>query len=227
VNTIIIVIFSVVGGGFLFILIYLFFIHDPTGERKKRRAAALDKSAVFLRLSTCFVATEKSLQTGLQQLAENADTSTPEGQWEVLRTALSLMTPSVDGATRVRFEVKDELSQAQSLSELEAAGIDLRSRFDEETIRTDEKGVRTQEATDEDEEVAEFVVVSLVITFRGPRPQTTEVTNAFDLLGLLEDLLMLDMNRLLGIEIVWDPVSPDEELTTRDLDEKYPDRVPM
>jgi uncharacterized membrane protein len=149
----------------------------------------------------------------------------------VVRQACTLMEQSKDAAVRCFFEQKSRLAENAVGMLLDQAGIDLRARYDEETIRADtEGGVRKKAATEEDADVSEFVVVSIAVAYRPPALAQTAVTDAAGLAAVLAGIKAigdLEAGRVIGMEVVWDPVSPDEELTSYELDRHYPELVPV
>lgn len=178
------------------------------------------------RLSVAFLATESRLQEDLAALAESGRAGTPDGDAFIVREVTVLMVRSRDAMARFAFKQDFGLSESRARSRLEEHGSDLRSRFEEEEIRADEGGVRKRVGDREDSEVAEFIVVSVVVAFRGPA-LANEPKDAESLVALLREIGGLGPDRLLGMEVVWDPVSPDEELTSAGMDRSYPDLLPL
>jgi uncharacterized membrane protein len=193
----------------------------PSAERDD------DGSAAVARLSVAFLATEKGLQTDLEALARSGRAGTAEGDAAVVREVCVLMNRSKDAMARVHFAQETGLSDANARARLEDIGMDLRSRYDEETVRSDEGGVRQKAATQEDGEVAEFVVVSVAVAYRAPAIGGGEITGGPALVDRIRQVGAIGPDRLLGMEVVWDPVSPDEELTSKGMDEHYPELLPL
>lgn len=218
------------GGTFIGILVVgmLIFIGVKTYRAYKRLkgggAAALPDGvgATVARLSVGFYATEQALQRGLNALARTGKGGTPAGDAYLLREATVLMIRAQEAAARVYFEQHPGLADAAASSKLEALGMDLRGRFEHESVRADEGGLRELPNTlGTSEPVAEFVVVSLAAAFTGGSFQTARVTGADSLIAVLREFGALGADRLLGMEVAWDPVSPEESLTSEEMDLHY------
>jgi uncharacterized membrane protein len=195
---------------------------DPIGAGP----GADEGTAAVLRVSLAFLGTEKALQRDLEALARSGRAGTEQGDALLVREACLLMTRSADAMTRVFFEQQRGLSSEAARARLEEVGMDLRSRYEEESVRSDEGGVRERAAAKQDD-VSEVVVVSVVVAYRPPVLAETQLVGSAPVVALLRQIGGLGGERLLGMEISWDPVSPEEALTTKDLDRVYPELLPL
>jgi len=178
------------------------------------------------RLSVAFLASEAQLQRDLQALAESGRAGTAEGDAFIIRETSVLMTRSRDAMVRFAWKQDTPVSDTRARALLEEHGNDLRSRFDEEEVRSDEGGVRRRTGDREDKDVAEFIVVSMVVAFRTPAVKT-EPKDAETAVAAIREIGGIGPDRLLGMEVIWDPVSPDEELTAAGMDRSYADLLPL
>lgn len=181
----------------------------------------------FSRVSVCFLATESALQEDLVKLAESGKAGTKVGDAWIIREVATLMARSQDAINRFYFEQVPGLSDSAAASKLEEVGMDLRSRYDEEEIRGDEGGTRRKVGDKDDDEVSEYIVVSMAVAFNPPTLQRTQVTDVLALVSLLREMGSIGSERLLGMEVAWDPVSADEKLTSAELDRHYPELLPI
>ena len=184
-------------------------------------------AAQVARVTVGFLATEKKLQNDLDELARSGKAGTAAGDAFVVREVAVLMARSQDAMSRVFYEQAGPLGDSVARSKLEEIAMDLRSRFDEETVRADEGGVRAKAAGKASSEVSEFVVVSLVIAYTGPALPKGPVSDSVALVALLRQMGSMGPDRLLGMEVVWDPESPDEALTSQELDLHYSELMPL
>ena len=184
-------------------------------------------AAQVARVTVGFLATEKKLQNDLDELARSGKAGTAAGDAFVVREVAVLMARSQDAMNRVYYEQAGPLGDSVARSKLEEIAMDLRSRFDEETVRADEGGVRAKAAGKASTEVSEFVVVSLVIAYTGPALPKGPVSDSVALVALLRQMGSMGPDRLLGMEVVWDPESPDEALTSQELDLHYSELMPL
>ena len=188
-----------------------------------------EELAVFARVSVAFYASERYIQEGLLRLAESGQGGTPEGDAYLLREACLLLARGQDAITRYFFEQVSGVGIDKARSLLEDAGIQLRSRFDRERIRSDAKGVyeSQEEAEDDLTRVSEYLVVSVAVAFRPPILLNREVKDSSDLVKLIREIGSLGPERLLGLEVVWDPATPEDTLSEEDLDRDYPELLPI
>jgi len=178
------------------------------------------------RLSVAFMATESQLQRDLNALAESGKAGTPEGDAFIVREVCVMMARSQNAMVRYAWQQDVGISESRARSLLEQYGSDLRSRFEDEEVRADEGGVRHKVGDRDDSQVGEFVVVSVVVAFRTPAisvtPKDVEST-----VQAIRQIGAIGPERLLGMEVVWDPVSPEETLTSKDMDRSYSDLMPI
>jgi uncharacterized membrane protein len=184
-------------------------------------------TCAYARVSVCFLATESALQEDLVKLAESGKAGTKVGDAWIIREVSTLIARSQDAVNRFYFEQVPGLSDAAAASKLEEIGMDLRSRYDEEEIRGDEGGTRKKEGDKDEDEVAEYIVVSMAVAFNAPTLQRTQVTDVLALVSLVREIGSIGSERLLGMEVTWDPVSADEKLTSAELDRHYPELLPV
>lgn len=185
-----------------------------------------DGMGIVTRLSVAFYATESHLQHDLEALAKTSRVGTPEGDALVVREACVIMNRSRDAMTRYHFEQHVGLSRTAARAKLDEIGNDLRARYEEETIRSDEGGLREKAQTVEDE-VAEFIVVSIVVAYLPPAISSGPINHVPDLVERIKQIGAIGPDRLLGMEVIWDPVSPDESLSSAGMDASYPELLPL
>lgn len=198
------------------------------GSRGMLGPGEMEGTVSVARLSIAFFATEKKIQAGLNALAESGQAGTQQGDSYILREACIILARSKDAISKFYFEQHSGLSKTSARSKLEEIGQDLRSRYEEEGIRADEAGVRKAKGIGKEEEmeVAEYIVVSIAVAFNPPILQKTQITDVVKLVELIREMGNIG-DRLLGLEVVWDPVDEGEVLSSEDLDLQYPELQPI
>lgn len=188
-----------------------------------------ERLAVFARLSVAYLATEKQLQKALMELAGSGKVGTPEGEAYLLRETCLAMVRGKDAISRFFFDQKLGIGETRARSLLDDASMELRSKFDRERIRADSRGTRRDagQAVDDLTKVAEFLVVSLAVAYRPPALVQRDVLDVDGLAELIKEIGSLGPERLLGMEVVWDPATPQEVLTEEELDRDYPELLPV
>jgi uncharacterized membrane protein len=183
-------------------------------------------------IKTALLAGAKEIQEKLLKLAESGKAGTKEGDAYLFREACLILMRNINSATHAFVSVKENLSLRTGREELEKASSQARTAFDEEGIRADGSGVRLQEKTEAEKgsdqfKVSEYIVVSLIAAFDGFRLQKTNFTNAVELREMIVQASSVPPDMLLGMDVVWDPESPDDILTENDMLASYPELLPL
>ena len=175
----------------------------------------------------------RNLQAELNELALSADTSSSEGQAQVVQesTLALLRHPEywVYGATE---------SQQAALQSAEAKFNQLalaeRSKFSEETLSNVNNLLREANrrqslpgsggglSTELAQEPGEYIVVTMVVGVEGNLELPT-INGSDDLRQALRQIGSISSERLLAFEILWTPQAEGDTLTTDDILAYYPD----
>ncbi|MDJ0800772.1 MAG: DUF1517 domain-containing protein [Calothrix sp. MO_167.B12] len=192
-------------------------------------------SVSVTRLQVGLLAGARSLQPELNQIAEKADTNTPQGRAEILQEAsLALLRHPeywvyAGGSTK-----QARLNAAET--EFNRLALTERSKFTEETlsnVNNQLKAVLAEDAlssTKEDENPTdlikegpgEYIIVTLLAATIGKMAIPT-INNTDDLRQALSQIGSFPADRLLAIEVLWTPQAEGDTLTSDDLLAEYAD----
>lgn len=185
------------------------------------------------RLQVGLLANARSLQTELNQIAETADTGTPEGRAEVLQEAtLALLR-------HPEFWVyADAQAQESRLNSAEAQfnrlSLAERSKFTAETLSNVNNQLRqgatqTLPAGETEGSLAErvlqapgeYIVVTLIAATL-TKLQLPTINSADDLRQALRQMGGIPSEQLLAVEILWTPQAEGDTLTSDEVIAEYP-----
>jgi uncharacterized membrane protein len=184
------------------------------------------------RLQVGLLAQARGLQTELNQIAEKADTNTPEGRTEILQEAsLALLRHpeywvyAGGGSQQVKLNAAESQFNRLSLAE--------RSKFSEETlsnVNNQLKSVLAKELPGEvdnptrliSEGPGEYLIVTLLAATLG-KFEIPQINSADDLRQALRQIGSLPSEKLLALEVLWTPQAEGDTLTSDDLFAEYPD----
>ncbi|WP_016952541.1 DUF1517 domain-containing protein [Anabaena sp. PCC 7108] len=184
------------------------------------------------RLQVGLLAQARGLQTELNQIAEKADTNTPEGRAEILQeTSLALLRhPEYwvyvgGGSQQVKLNAAESQFNRLSLAE--------RSKFSEETlsnVNNQLKSVLTKELPGEvdnptrliSEGPGEYLIITLLAATLG-KFELPQINSAEELSQALRQIGSLPGEKLLALEVLWTPQAEGDTLTSDDLFAEYPD----
>lgn len=185
------------------------------------------------KLQVGLLANARSLQAELNQIAERADTGSPEGRSEVLQEAtLALLRHPeywVYAGTetqQARLEAAEAQFNRYSLAE--------RSKFTAETLSNVNnllKGADSQTALPAGEtngslvelksESGEYIVVTVLAATLGEL-QLPKVNSTDDLRQALRQFGAIPGDRLLAMEVLWTPQAEGDTLSSDDMIAEYP-----
>ncbi|MEC4812882.1 MAG: DUF1517 domain-containing protein [Scytonema sp. PMC 1069.18] len=234
-----------IGGGFgtllsifVFIAIANFLVRTISGIASGGGNAEVgsNPNVSVTRLQVGLLASARSLQNELNQIAEAADTNTPEGRAEVLQEAsLALLRHpeywmyAGSGTQQARLNAAEAQFNRLSLAE--------RSKFTEETLSNVNNQLRGATPNDAlpaaggeldnptrliTEGPGEYIIVTLLAATLG-KFQLPDVNNADDLRQALRAVGSIPGEQLLAMEVLWTPQASGDTLTSDDILAEYPD----
>ncbi|MBD2569575.1 DUF1517 domain-containing protein [Anabaena lutea] len=204
-------------------------VSSPEGEEVSYNS---NPGVSVTRLQVGLLAQARGLQTELNQIAEKADTNTPEGRTEILQEAsLALLRHpeywvyAGGGSQQVKLNAAESQFNRLSLAE--------RSKFSEETlsnVNNQLKSVLAKELPGEvdnptrliSEGPGEYLIVTLLAATLG-KFEIPQINSADDLRQALRQIGSLPGEQLLALEVLWTPQAEGDTLTTDDLFAEYPD----
>ncbi|MBD2694023.1 DUF1517 domain-containing protein [Anabaena catenula] len=231
-----------IGGGFggLFGILIFFAIANFLVQSFRRVSSGEGEEVSYnsnpgvsvTRLQVGLLAQARGLQTELNQIAEKADTNTPEGRTEILQEAsLALLRHpeywvyAGGGSQQVKLNAAESQFNRLSLAE--------RSKFSEETlsnVNNQLKSVLAKELPGEvdnptrliSEGPGEYLIVTLLAATLG-KFEIPQINSADDLRQALRQIGSLPGEQLLALEVLWTPQAEGDTLTSDDLFAEYPD----
>jgi uncharacterized membrane protein len=193
----------------------------------------LDSKVTLAKVQVGLLAGAKKLQQDLSDLAETANTSDANGLSLILREAtVSLLRHPeywiyVRSAKEVsQFEQAEQKFQALTMSErskLSAEVITNVNSRKSSLAKHDSAG----SLKEQNEDPSEYVVVTLLVAATGDAlaNMASDIRNAQDLQQALAALGSIPSDRLLAIELLWEPQSPDYTLSSDQVLSVYPDLI--
>lgn len=190
------------------------------------------------RLQVGLLANARELQAELNQIAETADTNSPEGRTQVLQeTSLALLRHPEYWVYAASTTQQARLSSAES--QFNRLALAERSKFTEETLSNvnnqlkaaNPKGTlpAAQSGNQLDnptrlitEGPGEYIIVTLLTATLG-NLQLQGITSSDDLRQALRQIGSISGDNLLAIEVLWTPQAEGDTLSADDLLAQYPD----
>lgn len=175
-------------------------------------------------LSIAFSGSEKSIQEGLNKLAEKGKFGNREGEIYLFREATILMLRAINSVTHSFFDLTLSSHINKVRQKFESLSAEARSKLEAEGLRVDKGGKREyKEKPKEDFKAGEFIVVTLILAFRGIQFNTKEINSIDDLKNVLKTLSSVSEDSYMGMEVIWDPLQPEYSLTEDDMNSTYPE----
>lgn len=190
------------------------------------------------RLQVGLLAESRGLQAELNQIAETADTNSPEGRAEILQeTSLALLRHPEYWVYAGGSSGQARLGSAES--QFNRLALAERSKFTAETLSNVNNQLKAatpsgslpaaQEGGELDnptrlitEGPGEYIIVTLLAATLG-NLQLPPINNADDLRQALRQIGGMPSDKLLAIEVLWTPQAEGDTLTSDDLLAEYAD----
>ncbi|QYX31473.1 DUF1517 domain-containing protein [Sphaerospermopsis torques-reginae] len=231
-----------IGGGFggLFTILIFFAIANFLVQTFRRVTSGDTQEVTYgsnpnvsiTRLQVGLLAQARGLQSELNQIAEKADTNTPQGRAEILQEAsLALLRHpeywvyAGGGTQQAKLNAAESQFNRLSLAE--------RSKFSEETlsnVNNQLKSVLAKELPGDidnptrfiSEGPGEYIIVTLLAATLG-KWDFPQINSTNDLRQALRQVGSLPGEQVLAIEVLWTPQAEGDTLTSDDLLAEYPD----
>ncbi|MCJ2541820.1 DUF1517 domain-containing protein [Synechococcus bigranulatus str. 'Rupite'] len=195
---------------------------DPTGLR--------DPQVTVAQVKVGLLSSARQLQKDINTLALESDTQSPEGLSQLLQNvSLSLMRYSDYWVYGHAEAGKLPLSRAESL--FYQASLQERSKFSIESLsnrnnqlhRAAQPQPALAGASDGIPEVGEYLVVTLLVAYRGGSGTLPVVNSVAELRQCLMQLASLSAERVVAIEVLWTPQLEGDTLSADALLTEYPE----
>lgn len=198
---------------------------DPASTPPKPRDLRNDVVTITF-LQIALDAAARDLQAELTALAEQGDWETPEGIQEQLQTA-ALAVLQQEGYWRgVQVSSETFPNREAAAQRFEALSVRERSKFSEVTLSRVGQQFRSQAVTENEAEIAIYIVVSFLVGTEDDRPLFTEkIYDSEALTQALQRLAQITPDYLAIFELLWSPQSSEDCLTEDELLCEYTDMI--
>lgn len=213
------------GSGFLVLMMGFAAVILVSGfltDRSEGSVMTATERTSVLKLQVGLLGMARTLQKDLDQIAEAADTSTPEGLHYVLtETVLALLRqPDYCISAYSSVDVKRTLEDGES--RFNKLSIEERGKFDEETLVNLNNIKRSKTASQRLKGVNnEYIVVTILVAASGTH-KLPVINGSADLKEALQKLASIPASKTLAVEVLWTPQNENDTLTERELLEDYP-----
>ncbi|KAJ0982285.1 hypothetical protein J5N97_010540 [Dioscorea zingiberensis] len=205
--------------GFAAVILLSGFLSDRSDDGS---VLSVTQKTSVLKLQVGLLGMARSFQKDLNQIAETADTSTPEGLNYVLtETALALLRHpdcciSAHSSVDVKRSIEDGEKRFNQLS------IEERGKFDEETL-VNVNNIKRQRSSSQRSSVFsnEYIVITILVAAEGVH-KLPIINNGSDLKEALQKLGSIPSSRTLAVEVLWTPQNENDTLSEQELLEDYP-----
>ena len=169
----------------------------------------------------------RELQEQLARLAASGQTGTKEGRALLLReTVLALRRAELAWLYAAYKDSGPPLGGPQAQAAFQAAATEARARFRQELVRNAD-GTLVQNPTPEMRASASegqgTVVVSLIVVARRGLTTVTNLGDANQIRGALQERGALDADTLVALEVVWSPAAENDRMSSAELEQNYPE----
>jgi uncharacterized membrane protein len=185
-----------------------------------------DKLDIF-RLQVALLASAKQLQRDLNRIATAADTDTPAGLARLNQEAtLALLRNPEFWAYAKSNQIN--LPRLQAESQFNQLALAERTKYTDETltkIGDGKQAIVKSFAADNPDEVAEYIVVTLLVATESGVARLSEVRNAEELRQALSTVGSFSGEQIVALEVIWTPQAENDTLTSEELLTQYSDLV--
>ncbi|EOA33948.1 hypothetical protein CARUB_v10021442mg [Capsella rubella] len=175
-----------------------------------------------LRLQVGLLGSARNLQQDFNHLAENADTTTPEGLSYVLTEATLALLRHPDYCISCYSSVDLKQCLEEGEKQFNQLSVEERGKFDEETlVNVNNIKIRSSKIQKASGLSNEYIVVTMLVAVEGTYKLQT-IKRSEDLKEALHKLGSIPSSKILAVEVLWTPQNEKDVLTERELLEDYP-----
>jgi len=165
------------------------------------------------------------IQQTLTRLAETGDTTSPQGLCNLLReTVLSLRRAELSWLY-IAQESQGPMSPQDAEAQFGQMAMNLRSRFQTETVRGWGGDVHQQQGAEmqanKNEGEGTVVVTLLIASYRPLQPMQSPDAN--QIRSGLDNRAALTADQLGALEVIWSPSDDQDRMSTAELEQNYPE----
>ncbi len=195
-----------------------------TMERNNQLATSPSSPITMVQVQVGLLASAKSLQEDLRDLAKSADTNTTKGLQRVLQdTTLALLRQpdlwvySNTETGQVPFNSAEATFNQLSITERSKLSAEVTSNYSGELIKDDSIKAIAGEAA----KTSEFIVVTLLIASK-KHLKVNQTATSEQLRENLRIIGSLSSEELIALEVIWQPDGLGDNLSTEELITSYP-----
>ncbi|XP_057826124.2 uncharacterized protein LOC131037898 isoform X1 [Cryptomeria japonica] len=215
------------GSGLFVILMGLLAVVSVAGFLSDRGNSGLfvsSQKTSVLKLQVGLLGMARSLQEELDHIAENADTSTPEGLHLLLtETSLALLRhPDFCISGYSLADIKRNMDAGEE--RFNQLSIEERGKFDEETMVNVNRMLKRQPSRvwkGSDVFANEYIVVTILVAAEGEH-KLPIIKSSADLKEALKKLGSIPSRQVLAVEVLWTPQNEYDTLMENELLQDYP-----
>ncbi len=213
----------------VFLLVYFMLRARGRGDSGFGGADELTNETVTVsKIQVALLAQARATQAELNNLAQQIDTSTPEGLLQLLQeAALALLrTPENWSHVLASSKVVRSLTEAEAL--FNQMSIAERSKFSTETLtNVGGRKHRYQGFKPPEEDPAAYIVVTFLVGTAHDYPLFQEIRTIEELKAGLEKLAGMPSDYLMVFELLWSPQEENDSLTYDELLTEYSDMAQL
>ncbi|MEZ4393942.1 MAG: DUF1517 domain-containing protein [Polyangiales bacterium] len=170
-----------------------------------------------------------NVQAEIDQIARQVDMSSDAGLAAAASMLSQMLSRYLDHALLTHHALAENLSMQQAQQMFQQAVDTERGRFMVETVRKDGGGLRTVQGPNQRaraEEGGGFVVVTLLVSRRGPMPGFVPAVSRPALAADLQ-VLLAGSGAMQAMEVVWVPSDPNDVMSSAEMAVVFPTLKPI
>ncbi|NJN61176.1 MAG: DUF1517 domain-containing protein [Coleofasciculaceae cyanobacterium RL_1_1] len=223
---VVLLVLALIAGGTIFLawqLLKRLISHAKPGSELENDIVTVSKLQIGL------LASAKDIQANLTHLSEIADLDSSSGLATFATNCALMLLRHPDYWTHAASSSETVKTRAEAQQLFERISIGERMKFDTETFsRTgDRLVVEDRSSATVDDELPEYIVVTLVIGTENDQALFPPVHSAEDLEAALKTIGSLSGDYLSVFELLWTPQAAEDSLTADELIELFPEIVPI
>jgi uncharacterized membrane protein len=193
-----------------------------------KTATELDNNTVTVsKLQVALLSTARKIQSELSELSAQVDTSSIEGLQQLMQESVLALLRNPEYWSHVKTSSETVRSRDEAEALFNKLLISERSKFSSETLVNVGGKVRRGTVKVAEDEVAAYIVVTLLIGTAHDKPIFDQIHTIQDLQSALEKIAALPAEYLMVFELLWSPQESSDSLTYDELLTEYSDMLQL
>lgn len=167
----------------------------------------------------------RHVQQALNQIAENTDMSDKQDLTTSLRETVLALLRSPETWTHAAARSKTVATKQAAKEKFEDLSLEERSKFNVKSLSNIDGKVKKQAIVQSAEDLAAYIVVTLIVGTAHDSPLLKQVTSADELKTALKKLGSVTPEYLMVYEVLWSPQAESDSLTDNELLLNYPNML--